>query len=160
MTSLCPVLAGYKLVRSRPYTCLPSICVQNLSAALLFAMVWRLACTVCRSFSDLLYELLFDFPLPLGIDIYLLVSRGTPFLLRYGCLFSPYLSWHASSGPTQFFPFGWYVIPAEHFPQKSLGRNLKIGLPLSPSPNHALLSLTHDLTVSCIGWVQAGEVWP
>ena len=61
--------------------------------------------------------------------------------------------------PTQLCPFGWYVIPAGHFPQKSPSRNLKIGFPLSPPPNHALLPLTHDLTVSCIGWVQVGEVW-
>ena len=59
----------------------------------------------------------------------------------------------------QLCPFGWYVIPAGHFPQKSYSRNLKIGFPLSPPPNHALLPLTHDLIVSYIGWVQAGEVW-
>ena len=59
----------------------------------------------------------------------------------------------------QLCPFGWYVIPTGHFPQKSLSRNLKIGFPLSPPLNHALLPLTHDLTVSCTGWVQAGEVW-
>ena len=29
---------------------------------------------------------------------------------------------------------------------------LKIGLPLSPPPNHALFPLTHDLIASCIGW--------
>ena len=59
----------------------------------------------------------------------------------------------------QFCLFGWYVIPAGHFPQKGLSKNLKIGFPLSPPPNHALLPLTHDLTVSCIGWIQAGELW-
>ena len=54
----------------------------------------------------------------------------------------------------------WVVChPSRTLPSKSLGRNLKIGLPLSPPPNHALLPLTHDLTVSCIGWVQAGEAW-
>nr|POE79190.1 hypothetical protein CFP56_39914 [Quercus suber] len=55
--------------------------------------------------------------------------------------------------------FGWYVIPAGRIPQKSLSRNLKTGLPLSPPPNHALLPLTHDPTMSCIGWVQAGGAW-
>ena len=90
----------------------------------------------------------------------LLVCRVTTFLLRCGCFFFPYPSWHAPSGPAQLCPFGWCVIPAaRHFPQKSPSRNLKIGLPLSPPPNHALLPLTHDLTVPCIGWVQAGEVW-
>ena len=50
--------------------------------------------------------------------------------------------------------------------KKSPSRNLKIGFPLSPPPNHALLPLTHallplthDLIVPCISWVQAGEVW-
>ena len=44
-------------------------------------------------------------------------------------------------------------------PKKNPGRNVKIGLPLSPPPNHALLPLTHDLIVPYIGCVQAGEVW-
>jgi len=39
MTSPCPVLAGYRLVRSRPYTCLSSKYVQNLSAAHASAVV-------------------------------------------------------------------------------------------------------------------------
>ena len=60
--------------------------------------------------------------------------------------------------PTQFCPFVWNVILARHFPQKGPNKNLKIGFPLSPPLNHALLPLTHDLTVSSIGWVQAGEV--
>ena len=59
----------------------------------------------------------------------------------------------------QLYSFEWYVIPAGHFPQKSPSMNLKIGFPLSLPPNHAFLPLTYDLTVSCIGWVQAGEVW-
>ena len=75
-----------------------------------------------------------------------------------GCLLSPYPSWHAPSGPAQLCSFGWCVISAGHFPKKSSGRNLKIGLPLSPPPNHVLLPLIHNFTVSCIGWVQADEV--
>ena len=62
----------------------------------------------------------------------LLVCRGTPFLLWCGCRLSPYPLWHAPSGLAQPYPFGWCVILARHFPQKSPGRNLKIGLPLSP----------------------------
>ena len=89
----------------------------------------------------------------------LLVCRDTPFLLRCGCLLSPYPSWLAPSSQAQLCSFWWCVIPAGHLPQKSLDRNLKIILPLSSPPNHALLPLTHDLTVSCISWVQAGEVW-
>ena len=61
--------------------------------------------------------------------------------------------------PAQFCPFGWCVISVGHFPQKSPGKNLKIGFPLPPPPNHTRLHLTHDLTASCIGWVQAGEAW-
>ena len=70
MTSLRPVLAGYRLVRSGPCACLPSICVQNLPVAHLSIVVWRLTYTVCRPFFDLLYELLFDFPLPLGVRLF------------------------------------------------------------------------------------------
>ena len=77
----------------------------------------------------------------------LLVCRDTPFLVRCGCLLSSYPSWHAPNGPAQLCPFGWCVIPTRHFPQKSPGRNLKIGFPLSPPPNHALLPLTYDLIV-------------
>ena len=36
----------------------------------------------------------------------------------------------------QLCSFRWYVIPAGHFPQKSPSRNLKIGFPFSPPPNH------------------------
>ena len=86
----------------------------------------------------------------------LLVCRGTPFLLWCGCLLSPYPSWHAPSSPAQLCPFGWCVILAGHFPQKSLDKNLKIGLSLSPPLNHALLPLTHDLIVLCIGWWDLG----
>ena len=61
--------------------------------------------------------------------------------------------------PAQLCPFGWCVIPAGHSPQKSPGRNLKIGFPLSLPPNHTLLPLIHDFTASCIGWVHIDEVW-
>ena len=44
------------------------------------------------------------------------------------------------------------------YPQKSQSKNLRIGFPLSPPPNHTLLPLTHDLTTFCIGWVQASDV--
>ena len=51
---------------------------KNLSTALLSAVVWRLACTACHSFFDLLRELLFDFSFPLGADIYLLLGFILP----------------------------------------------------------------------------------
>ena len=89
----------------------------------------------------------------------LLVCHGTPSC--YGVVAFSLSIPHGMHlvAPTQLCPFRWYVIPAGHFPQKSPGRNLKIGLPLSPPRNHAFLPLTHDLTVSCIGWVQVGKVW-
>ena len=89
----------------------------------------------------------------------LLVCHGTP--SYYGVVVFSLSIPHGMHlvAPTQLCPFRWYVIPARHFPQKSLGRNLKIGFPLSPPPNHAILPLTHDLTTSCIGWVQAGVAW-
>ena len=39
MTSPCPVLAGYKLVRSGPCACLSSLYIQNLLAAHAFTVV-------------------------------------------------------------------------------------------------------------------------
>ena len=63
---MCPKFACYSLVRRGQ----------------------RLACTTCRSFFDLLCELLFDFLLPLGVDIYLLL--GFTFL---DC--SHFLSYHS-----------------------------------------------------------------
>ena len=39
MTSPCPILTGYRLVRSEPCECLSSMYVQNLFAAHAFAMV-------------------------------------------------------------------------------------------------------------------------
>ena len=51
---------------------------KNLPTALSFAVVWRLACIVCRSFFNLSCELLFDFPLPLGANIYLLLGFTLP----------------------------------------------------------------------------------
>ena len=81
----------------------------------------------------------------------LLVYRGTPFLLWCGCLLSSYPSWHAPSGSNSVLPI-WVVC----HPSRTL---LQICFPLSLPPNHALLPLTHDFTVSCISWVQASEVW-
>ena len=58
-----------------------------------------------------------------------------PFLLRYGF----FLSLSIPHGmhlvvPTQLASFGQYVIPAGHFPQKILSRNLKNRF--FPSPHH------------------------
>ena len=43
-----PVLAGHRLVMSRPCACSTSVYVQNLPTAYALAVVWRLVCTFCR----------------------------------------------------------------------------------------------------------------
>ena len=63
---------------------------KNLLAALSSSMVWRLACTSCSSFFDLLCELLFDFPLVLGADIYLLLG----FILHSAHFLITLISYH------------------------------------------------------------------
>ena len=56
--------------------------------------------------------------------------------------------------------FLWMVChPNRTFPPKEPEQEPRIGFPLSPPLDHALLPLTHDLTTSCIGWVQADDVW-
>ena len=40
------VLVGYRLVKSGPYACSTSACVQNMPTA--FAVFWRFLCTFCR----------------------------------------------------------------------------------------------------------------
>ena len=65
---------------------------KNLPATLLFAMVWRLACITCCLFFNLLCELLFDFPLPLGTDIYLLLDFILPSALFLIALISYHIT--------------------------------------------------------------------
>ena len=50
--------------------------------------------------------------------------------------------------------FGWHVIPAGHFPQKSMCKNPRIGFFfLSPPPDHALWPITHHFLYWLgIGW--------
>ena len=48
ITSPPPVLAGYKLMMSRPCMCFTSMYIQNLSAAHVSTMAWRLVCTSCH----------------------------------------------------------------------------------------------------------------
>ena len=58
------------------------------------------------------------------------------------------------------FSFGWYVIPARHFPQKSLSGNPRISSLFSPPSDHTLTYLWPMTHHSCIGWVQIGGAWP
>ena len=53
--------------------------------------------------------------------------------------------------------FGWHVIPAGHFPQKSLSKNPRIGF--SPLPTVRPCPFDPWPTTSYIGWVQAGGAW-
>ena len=78
MTSLCPVFAGYRLVRFGPCACLSSMYVQNLPAA--HALPW-LACTVCRPFFTIFW---FSFPLWLALPRdWALLDSGLCFSLAH-----------------------------------------------------------------------------
>ena len=69
-------------------------------------------------------------------------------------VFSLYPLWHApNSSSLNLVSFGWSVIPARRTSQKSLGKSYKNrSFPLFPPPNHTPLPLTHDPTMSHIGW--------
>ena len=83
-----------------------------------------------------------------------------PFLLRSGFFLSPYPSWHAPSG-SNLACFFWVVShSSKTLPRKNLSQNLKNRF--FPFPHHQTIpseSLTLDLTMLCIGWVQAGGAW-
>ena len=83
-----------------------------------------------------------------------------PFLLRSGFFLSPYPSWYASSD-SNLACFFWVVSHLSRtLPRKNLSRNLKNRF--FPSPHHQTIpskSLTLDLTMPCIGWVQTDGVW-
>ena len=82
------------------------------------------------------------------------------YLLWCGCfLYLPILYGMHLVVPTHPYFFLVVCHPNRTFPQKSLSRNPRIGFLLSPPLDHALLPLTHDLATSCIGWVQASDVW-
>ena len=90
----------------------------------------------------------------------LLGCRGTLFLLWSGFFLSPYLSWHAPNGSNSAYLFWIISQPSRTPPRKSLSRNLKNKI--FPSPHHQTMpfeSLTPNLTMPCIGWVQAGGAW-
>ena len=56
--------------------------------------------------------------------------------------------------------FGWNVIPAGHFPQRSLKGNPKMDPSFSPLPNHTLWIPWIVAHLPCIGWVQVVVPWP
>ena len=83
-----------------------------------------------------------------------------PFLLQSRFFLSPYPSWHAPSGFNLTCLFWVVGHPSRTLPRKSLNQNLQNRF--FPSPQHQTMpfeSLTPDLTMFCIGWVQAGGAW-
>ena len=84
-------------------------------------------------------------PIPRQIVLFCLLAHRGIFIRIRVDIFSYCSSWHASSNSNSFFPFfGWYVIPARHFPQKSLSENPRIGSPLLPTVRpYPFLPLTH-----------------
>ena len=58
-----------------------------------------------------------------------------------------------------FTSFGWDVISAGHFSQKSLSGNPKIGSPFSLPLDHTILYLWPMAHLPYIGWVQIGGDW-
>ena len=63
----------------------------------------------------------------------LFVCRGTLSCYGVGAFFLSSPHGMHLVGPTQLCSFGWYVISAGHFPQKSTSRNLKIGFSALPT---------------------------
>ena len=83
-----------------------------------------------------------------------------PFLPRSGSFVCPYPSWHAPNGSNSACLFWVVSHPSRTPPRKSLSRNHKNTF--FPSPHHQTMPsdpLTPDLTMLCIGWVQAGGAW-
>jgi len=89
----------------------------------------------------------------------LFVCLSWPFyLLRCGCSLSISHGMHLVV-PTHPY-FFWVVChPNRTFPPKRPEQEPQNRFSPLPSATHALLPLTHDLTTSCIGWVQVGDVW-
>ena len=83
-----------------------------------------------------------------------------PSLLWFGFLLSLYPSWHApSDSNSALLLLGGMSSQQDTSLKTAQVETSKQIFPLSPPPNHALLPLTHDLTVSCIGQVQASKIW-
>ena len=81
------------------------------------------------------------------------------YLLRCGYSLSLHPSWHAPSGSNSSFFFWTVCHPNKTFPPKEPKQEPQNRF--SPLPTARSYPLTSDSwpTTSCIGWVQAGEVW-
>ena len=142
MTSLCPVLAGYRLVRSRPCACLPFMYVQKSACYSL----------VRRGLEAYLYNLLFIlwpfmwtaflFPAPLGGRYLFVTGLYTSFGPFLDCPhFQPYYS----------------VIPTVM--TQSCGASL--GLQFTLSPSGLTWPLVFLLMGFCVFFVfSLGHPWP
>ena len=83
-----------------------------------------------------------------------------PFLPRSGLFLSPYLSWHAPNGSSSACLFWVVSHPSRTPPRKSLSQNHKNRFsPLLTTKPCPLILWPPDLTMLCIGWVQAGGAW-
>ena len=76
----------------------------------------------------------------------LFVCRGTLSYYGVGAFSLPIPHGMHLMVPAQLCPFGWYVILAGHFPQKSPSRNLKNRF--SPSPHHQTMPPLSPFTSS------------
>ena len=131
MTSLCPVLAGYRLMRPRPCTCLPSMYVQKSDCCSL----------VCRGLEACLHSLRFV------IWSFLWATFWFPAPLRGWYLFVTEL--YTSFGPfldcPHFLPY-YSVIPAAM--TQSCWASL--GPPFILSPSGLTWPLVFILMGSCV----------
>ena len=90
----------------------------------------------------------------------LLVYRGTPFLLRCGCLLSPYPSWRAPSGSSLTLPVWVVCHPSRTLPPKEPWQKPQ-NRP-SPLPTTKPCSFTSDSWPHCVlywlgtGWWDLG----
>ena len=83
-----------------------------------------------------------------------------PFLPRFGSFLSPYLLWRAPSGSNAACLFWVVSHPSRTPPRKSLSWNLQNRFfPLPTTKPCPLILWPSDLTMLCIGWVQASGAW-
>ena len=84
-------------------------------------------------------------------NYFVCLSAMHPSLLWSGCLLSSYPSWHAPSGSNlALLLLGGMSSQWDTSPRRVRAGTSEQVFFLSPPPNHALLPLTHDLTVFCI----------